>query len=139
MTSLMMIMKRKQQAEDDMLRCGSMRVYGEGLAPLLEGPTPENFDNGSKREGRWGSFQWVKGQLLTKTPSMSRTISISHRFDTQLEASKRSDLRLLLGVLGAPLAPVAVIGMECIPFLSVKSVPMVNLAFLSDQVHEFHA
>eukprot|EP00250_Pteridium_aquilinum_P010088 c19147_g1_i1 orf=2-1054(-) len=125
MTSLMMIMKRKQQAEDDILRCGSMRaICGEGLAPLMEGPTPENFDDGCKREGRWGSLQWVKGQLLTKTPSMSRAISMSQRFNAHSEAYKRSDIRLLLGVLGAPLAPVAVADMESISFLSVKSIPM---------------
>lgn len=121
----MMILKRKQQAEDELQRCGSMREGGETLAPLMEGPTPENFDNVGRREGKWGSLQWVKGQLLTKTHSMSRVISMSHKAaDTHPEAYKRSDLRLLLGVLGAPLAPIAVVGVEPIPFLSVKSIPM---------------
>ncbi|MCO5598877.1 hypothetical protein L7F22_052976 [Adiantum nelumboides] len=124
MASLMMVMKRRQQTEDDIIRCGSMRRCGEGLAPLMEGPTPENFDHESRREGRWGSLQWVKGQLLMKTPSMPRAISKSQRFDSHMEAFKQSDLRLLLGVLGAPLAPVAVVGMDSIPLLSVKSIPM---------------
>lgn len=121
----MMILKRKQQAEDELQRCGIMRGGGETLAPLMEGPTPENFDNVGRREGKWGSLQWVKGQLLTKTPSMSRVIAMSHKTaDTHPEAYKRSDLRLLLGVLGAPLAPISVVGVEPIPFLSVKSIPM---------------
>ena len=81
----------------------------------------------------------MKGQLLTKTPSMSRAISMSQHFDRSADVSTRADLRLLLGVLGTPLAPVAVSDTECIPFLSVKSLPMVNLAFLSDRVLEFHA
>ncbi|KAI5081116.1 hypothetical protein GOP47_0004299 [Adiantum capillus-veneris] len=124
MTSLMMVMKRRQHIEDDIMRCGSMRGCGESLAPLMEGPTPENFDRESRKEGRWGSLQWVKGQLLMKTPSMPRAISKSHRFDSHMDAYRRSDLRLLLGVLGAPLAPVAVVDMESIPLLSVKSIPM---------------
>lgn len=49
---------------------------------------------------------------------------MNQRLDMPSEASKRSDLRLLLGVLGAPLAPVAVADTECIPSLSVKGAPM---------------
>lgn len=66
----------------------------ESLRPVMEGPDPEGNDEtrtDSKRTGS-GLGHWVKGQ-------MSRAPSV---------ASNRSDLRLLLGVLGAPLAPIKV-------------------------------
>ncbi|KAF8093661.1 hypothetical protein N665_0381s0021 [Sinapis alba] len=65
----------------------------ESLRPVMEGPDPENDEapSDSKRIGS-GLGHWVKGQ-------MSRAPSV---------ASTRSDLRLLLGVLGAPLAPIHV-------------------------------
>eukprot|EP00250_Pteridium_aquilinum_P018126 c23958_g2_i2 orf=647-1987(+) len=123
MASLMVLLKRKQQGEHELQRFNSMTGGSETLAPLMEGPTPENFEKGRK-EGKWG---WVKGQLLTKTPSMSRALSMTHSGDvhTHSEAYKRSDLRLLLGVLGAPLAPVATTVSEPLPFLdSVRSIAM---------------
>ncbi|CDY16530.1 BnaA08g02370D [Brassica napus] len=63
----------------------------ESLRPVIEGPDPDNDETqtDSKRIGS-GLGHWVKGQ-------MSRAPSV---------ASTRSDLRLLLGVLGAPLAPI---------------------------------
>lgn len=65
----------------------------ESLRPVMEGPDPDNDETptDSKRIGS-GLGHWVKGQ-------MSRAPSV---------ASTRSDLRLLLGVLGAPLAPIHV-------------------------------
>ncbi|CAH8319163.1 unnamed protein product [Eruca vesicaria subsp. sativa] len=65
----------------------------ESLRPVMEGPDPDNDETqtDSKRLGS-GLGHWVKGQ-------MSRAPSV---------ASTRSDLRLLLGVLGAPLAPIHV-------------------------------
>ncbi|OWM80652.1 hypothetical protein CDL15_Pgr006682 [Punica granatum] len=77
-----------------------MRPPAEALSPLKEGPDPEEADGGDSRgEGRWG--HWMKGQKLSRTPSVSSSSSASSS-----SYSKRSDLRLLLGVLGAPLAPV---------------------------------
>lgn len=123
MTSLMMLLKRKQQGEEETQRFNSMKGGGETLAPLMEGPTPENFDKEGKKEGKW---EWVKGQLLTKTPSMSRALSMSNSKEANMhtEAYKQSDLRLLLGVLGAPLAPVALDTSNPLPFLSVKNIAM---------------
>ena len=65
----------------------------ESLRPVIEGPVPDNDETqtDSKRIGS-GLGHWVKGQ-------MSRAPSV---------ASTRSDLRLPLGVLGAPLAPIKV-------------------------------
>ncbi|MCO5584125.1 hypothetical protein L7F22_038048 [Adiantum nelumboides] len=118
MTSLMMLLKRKQQGlEYEMQRTGSLRGSGEMLAPLMEGPTPENFAKEGKREGKWG---WVKDQfMVSKTPSLSRTLSMNHSH-AHTDVYKRSDLRLLLGVLGAPLCPTAIAATDPLPFLSVN-------------------
>ncbi|TYG83087.1 hypothetical protein ES288_D01G140500v1 [Gossypium darwinii] len=73
-------------------RSGGLRP-AEALSPLKEGPDPDGTDaENSRMEGRWA--QWMKGQLARGGPSVSTS------------TCKRSDLRLLLGVLGAPLAPV---------------------------------
>ncbi|GMN37823.1 hypothetical protein TIFTF001_007123 [Ficus carica] len=70
-------------------RSGSLRPLGETLAPLMEGPDPDGGDVGDSKRVGSGLGQWMKGQL-SRAPSM---------------AYRRSDLRLLLGVMGAPLAP----------------------------------
>lgn len=59
-------------------------------------------------EGRWA--QWM-GQLA-RAPSVAGS------------ACKRSDLRLLLGVLGAPLSPVHVTTADPLPHLSIKDTPI---------------
>ncbi|KAJ0982088.1 hypothetical protein J5N97_010343 [Dioscorea zingiberensis] len=98
-------------------RSGSLRPGGEGLAPLMEGPDPDEGGAGlgSAGEGRregWG--QWMRGQL-SRAPSVSGGGSTSCR---------RSDLRLLLGVMGAPLAPIHVSASEPLPHLSIKDTPI---------------
>ncbi|EOY15781.1 hypothetical protein QUC31_000718 [Theobroma cacao] len=97
------------QPEPLIFRSGSFRP-AEALSPLKEGPDPDGTDGGDSRmEGRWA--QWMKGQL-TRAPSVSTS------------TCKRSDLRLLLGVLGAPLAPVHVSTLEPLPHLSIKDTPI---------------
>lgn len=91
-------------------RSGSLRSM-EALSPLREGPDQDDGED-SRMEGSWG--HWMKGQL-SRTPS----VSSSNMF-------KRSDLRLLLGVLGAPLAPVHVSCAETSPHLSIKDNPIVS-------------
>ncbi|KAG6546072.1 hypothetical protein Mapa_012478 [Marchantia paleacea] len=76
-------------------RSGSVRPVGDKecrmLAPVSEGPTPEGFENNKQRkDGAWNQM-WQKTSL--------------HFF-----GNKRADLRMLLGVLGAPLAPIPVPG-----------------------------
>ncbi|BFG18299.1 hypothetical protein CerSpe_045730 [Prunus speciosa] len=88
-------------------RSGSLRP-AEALSPLKEGP--DGTDGGDSRmEGKWG--HWMKGQLC-RAPSVS------------CSTYKRSDLRLLLGVLGAPLGPVHVSTTEPLPHLSIKDTPI---------------
>ncbi|KAF2294578.1 hypothetical protein GH714_012750 [Hevea brasiliensis] len=80
-------------AQQDSLvaRSGLRPVLGETLTPLIEGPDPDGGEEESKRVGS-SLGHWMKGQL-SRTPSVS---SVAYR---------SSDLRLLLGVMGAPLAP----------------------------------
>ncbi|MBA0682949.1 hypothetical protein Goari_024633 [Gossypium aridum] len=85
------------QPEPLMARSGTVRPVGEALSPLMEGPEP---DRGKSGDPKWvGS---VIGQLCTST---------NHR---------RSNLRLLLGIMGAPLAPVHVSYNDPLPHLSIK-------------------
>ena len=93
-------------------RSGSLRP-AEALSPLKEGP--DNNDGRESKEGKWGN--WMRGQLC-RAPS---AVSCS--------AQKRSDLRLLLGVLGAPLAPVHVSSAEPLPHLAIKDIPIVSPNF----------
>ncbi|KAF7817452.1 uncharacterized protein G2W53_031421 [Senna tora] len=89
-------------------RSGSLRPV-EALSPLKEGPDGTDAED-SRGEGRWG--HWMKGPLA-RAPSVSSS-----------SAYKRSDLRLLLGVLGAPLAPVHVSTNDPFPHLSIKDIPI---------------
>jgi hypothetical protein len=95
----------------------ALRGCGEALAPLMEGPDPDGGGGGefgarARREG-WG--RWVRGQLqLARAPAA--------------DAATRNDLRLLLGVLGAPLAPVHVCAADPLPHLSIKDTPIVRAA-----------
>ncbi|XP_015885022.1 uncharacterized protein LOC107433741 isoform X1 [Ziziphus jujuba] len=114
MSSLLRRRKNHHVAQPEPLisRSGSLRPP-EALSPLKEGP--DGTDGGDlKMEGRWGN--WMKGQLC-RAPSVS------------CSAYKRSDLRLLLGVLGAPLAPVHVSTTEPLPHLSIKDTPIVSSSF----------
>lgn len=100
-------------------RSGSLRPMGETLTPLMEGPDPDGGEiGGSKRVGS-GIGQWVRGQL-TRNPSVTANESGF--------GNKRSDLRLLLGVMGAPLAPVHVSSTDPLPHLSIKDTPIVSLS-----------
>ncbi|KAA0044353.1 hypothetical protein IC582_017523 [Cucumis melo] len=93
-------------------RSGSFRPVGEALTPLVEGPDPDGCEIGDSKRISSGLGQWMKGQL-SRTPSIASSV-----------ASKRSDLRLLLGVMGAPLAPVHVSTSDPLPHLSIKDTPI---------------
>lgn len=99
-------------------RSGSLRPMGETLTPLMEGPDPEGEEIGDSKRLGSGLGQWVRGQL-TRNPSVAVNESSSGR---------RSDLRLLLGVMGAPLAPVHVCTTEPLPHLSIKDIPIVRIS-----------
>lgn len=79
----------------------------------MEGPDPDGAELGESKRVGSGLGNWVKGQL-SRTPSVSAM------------AYRRSDLRLLLGVMGAPLAPVHVSDNDPLPHLSIKDTPIVS-------------
>lgn len=107
-------------------RSGSLRP-AEALSPLKEGPDGTDGQCSSRGEGRWG--QWMKGPLA-RAPSVSSSSSSSSG-SSSAAACKKSDLRLLLGVLGAPLAPVHVCTTDPFPHLSIKDIPIVSLCLCS--------
>lgn len=96
-------------------RSGSLRPFGETLTPLMEGPDPDGGELGESKRVGSGLGNWMKGQL-SRTPSVTPSGYGS--------SNKRSDLRLLLGVMGAPLAPVHVSTMDPLPHLSIKDTPI---------------
>ncbi|KAG2704661.1 hypothetical protein I3760_05G014600 [Carya illinoinensis] len=95
------------------VRSGSLRPLGEALAPLMEGPDPDGGEIGDSKRSGSSLGQWMKGQLV-RTPSVTSSVA----------ACKRSDLRLLIGVMGAPLAPVHVSTTDPLPHLSIKDTPI---------------
>ncbi|KAG6652558.1 hypothetical protein I3843_05G014400 [Carya illinoinensis] len=95
------------------VRSGSLRPLGEALAPLMEGPDPDGGEIGDSKRSGSSLGQWMKGQLV-RTPSVTSSMA----------ACKRSDLRLLIGVMGAPLAPVHVSTTDPLPHLSIKDTPI---------------
>ncbi|XP_073053014.1 uncharacterized protein [Primulina eburnea] len=88
-------------------RSGSSRPGVDTLSPLREGPDMNGSDSGEHRSDRW--VHW-----LSRAPSVSLAGP----------GFSRSDLRLLLGVLGAPLAPVHVSNNDSLPHICIKDTPI---------------
>uniref|UniRef100_A0A7N0R8N1 Uncharacterized protein n=1 Tax=Kalanchoe fedtschenkoi TaxID=63787 RepID=A0A7N0R8N1_KALFE len=96
-----------------MVRSGSVRPGVEALEPLREGPEPGGAEmEGPKRSGS-GLGRLMMGPL---------------RRAPRVVAGRGSDLRLLLGVMGAPLAPVHVGLEDSVAHLSIKDGPMERLS-----------
>ncbi|KAL3734901.1 hypothetical protein ACJRO7_024127 [Eucalyptus globulus] len=112
MSGLFRRRKGGQVAPPELLisRSGSLMRPVEALSPLMEGPDPDGAECGDSRRGHW-----------MRAPSVS---SSSSSAAAAAAASKQSDLRLLLGVLGAPLAPVHVAASDPLPHLSIKNIPI---------------
>ncbi|KAL6855954.1 hypothetical protein ACP4OV_018756 [Aristida adscensionis] len=114
-------------------RSGSLRPGGEALAPLIEGPDAERLaagDPAAEDSGRREGFgHWVRGHL-TRTPSMASAAATAAAAAAasgpggSSGSFRRSDLRLLLGVMGAPLAPIPSKLAEPLPLLSLKGAPI---------------
>ncbi|KAL6504599.1 hypothetical protein OROHE_023357 [Orobanche hederae] len=88
-------------------RSTSLRPGAETLSPLREGPDPNESDSDDPRSDSWAHW-------LCRAPAVSSAES----------GNARSDLRLLLGVLGAPLAPVHVSNNDPLPHLCIKNTPI---------------
>ncbi|XAR48400.1 hypothetical protein NMG60_11031219 [Bertholletia excelsa] len=91
----------------------------ETLSPLTEGPDPDGSEGPDSRGESWG--QWMMGQLCSAPPPAPSPDDV---------ACRRPDLRLLLAVLGAPLAPVQVSSDEplLLPHMSIKNTPIQTLS-----------
>lgn len=86
------------------------------LTPLMEGLDLEMQDEGSKKESSWEIIrEWFRMQKSLHGSSFSDSVYGSI-------PSRRQDLRLLLGVLGCPLAPIPLANLQ-IHHLRVKDIP----------------
>ncbi|GFP82183.1 hypothetical protein PHJA_000361600 [Phtheirospermum japonicum] len=81
----------------------------------MEGPDPDGGEIGGSRRFGSGIGSWFREQL-TGNPSAAVNVSVS--------ANRSSDLRLLLGFMGAPLAPMHVSPADPLPHLSIKNTPI---------------
>lgn len=88
------------------------------LTPLMEWPDNETQEEGNKKESHWEVIrEWFR------TPKTSPANGFSGSLDGNIQA-KRQDLKLLLGVLGCPLAPIPLVN-DPIDRLHMKDIPMV--------------
>ncbi|VAH28664.1 unnamed protein product [Triticum turgidum subsp. durum] len=121
-------MEQQQYLPEQLIaRSGSLRPGGEVLEPLIEGPDADRLAAGDfvgEDSGRREGFgHWVRGHL-TRTPSMASASSAGPGGSSG--SFRHSDLRLLLGVMGAPLAPISSNLADPLPLLSIKGTPIVR-------------
>ncbi|XP_034678126.1 uncharacterized protein LOC117908585 [Vitis riparia] len=92
------------------------------LTPLMEGPDPEMQEEGTKKESSWEVirewFRLQKGGGLGVHGSSSFSLSLYGNIP-----AKTQDLRLLLGVLGCPLAPIP-LATDPLHLLHIKDIPI---------------
>uniref|UniRef100_A0ACD5YRE0 Uncharacterized protein n=1 Tax=Avena sativa TaxID=4498 RepID=A0ACD5YRE0_AVESA len=117
-------MQQQQYIPEQLIaRSGSLRPGGEALEPLIEGPDADRLAAGDfvgEDSGRREGFgHWVRGHL-TRTPSMASGAGPGGSSGS----FRHSDLRLLLGVMGAPLAPISSNLADPALLLSIKGAPI---------------
>lgn len=92
------------------------------LTPLMEGPDPDVQDEGNKKESSWEVIrEWFRSQ---KGSNLSISLYNNNNNNNHVVA-KRQDLRLLLGVLGCPLAPIPLSTLT-IHHIHIKDIPIVS-------------
>jgi hypothetical protein len=90
------------------------------LTPLMEWPDPELQEEGNKKESSWEVIrEWFRATKCSPGGNFSSPL------DGTIQP-KRQDLRLLLGVLGCPLAPIPLVN-DPIDRLHIKDIPMVHI------------
>ncbi|KAL5568765.1 hypothetical protein UlMin_025340 [Ulmus minor] len=96
------------------------QIWCEPLTPLMEGPDPEMLEEGSKKESSWEVIrEWFRAQKGSPGGG-------SNNFSGSLDGcniAKTRDLRLLLSVLGCPLAPIPQVYEPIDPLLHIKDIP----------------
>lgn len=95
------------------------------LTPLMEGPGPELQEEGTKKESSWEVIrEWFRTQKITPSGSISQSFYGTIHAKTQ-------DLRLLLGVLGCPLAPIPSDHDPALNIDHIKDTPFVSSLYTS--------
>lgn len=90
------------------------------LTPLMEGPDPEMQEEGGKKDSSWEAIrEWFRTQKLSPSGNFSNS------FYGTIQA-KTQDLRLILGVLGCPLAPIPLAHDPTHTINRIKDVPIVS-------------
>ncbi|XP_008795785.2 uncharacterized protein LOC103711428 [Phoenix dactylifera] len=89
------------------------------LTPLMESPDPEAQGKKAKKEGSWEVIRtWVRMQMEKGVSGNHLPIPFHGN-----SASKKMDLKLILGILGCPLAPIPLTA-EPSHYLSIKDTPI---------------
>ncbi|XP_022718153.1 uncharacterized protein LOC111276662 [Durio zibethinus] len=88
------------------------------LTPLMEGPDPEMQEEGNKKESSW---EVIREWFRTQKGLSATNFSMSNLYENN--PAKSQDLRLLLGVLGCPLAPIPLVN-HPIHHIRVKDIPI---------------
>lgn len=107
------------------------------LTPLMEGPDPEMQEEGGKKESSWEAIrEWFRAQ---KGLPQGSSLSTNSAYANGTVPAKRQDLRLMLGVLGCPLAPIPQANdpVEHHPMPHIKDIPFVRTSITSIQSHLF--
>ncbi|XWS16729.1 hypothetical protein CRYUN_Cryun33cG0003000 [Craigia yunnanensis] len=87
------------------------------LTPLMEGPDPEMQEE-NKKESSW---EVIREWFRTQKGLSATNFSMSNLYGSS--PAKSQDLRLLLGVLGCPLAPIPLVN-HPIHHIRVKDIPI---------------
>ncbi|KAG6758109.1 hypothetical protein POTOM_038445 [Populus tomentosa] len=98
------------------------RCCTQTLTPLLEGPDPDMQEEGNKKESSW--------EVIREWFRLQKGLPAGNSFSVSLHGSipvKGQDLRLLLGVLGCPLAPIPLVN-DPIHRIHIKNTPIENSA-----------
>ncbi|KAK6149566.1 hypothetical protein DH2020_017091 [Rehmannia glutinosa] len=101
----------------------NQRWCPQPLTPLMEGPDFEMDDQeGNKKESSWEVIrEWFR--IQRSVPGGSSFSSSMSLYGPNISPAKRQDLRLLLGVLGCPLAPIPIPDKPTF-HLHIKDIPL---------------
>jgi len=98
----------------------------------MEGPDPDMQDERAKKESSWEAIrEWFK--VHKGISGNMSSPSVQPHCNSYDVAAKGQDVRLLLGVLGCPLAPISVVGSDLLPddpllgSFQIKNVPFVSI------------
>ncbi|KAK9131617.1 hypothetical protein Scep_011145 [Stephania cephalantha] len=99
------------------------------LTPLMEGPDPDtsegNNGGSAKKERSWELLRsWVRTHKTNNNNFSSSSSAQFYANSGRSPSNKRLDLRLLLSVLGCPLAPVSLLYYDPVPHSPITEIPI---------------